>query len=214
MNRGPSNYRCAQCGAPLDELLDNYTVPPDFCPGTDCEAKYEAKRHRGRDAWRTFTAFLATMPHRLSAGRTPYLNEVTTSMRPNTPVRREGSRTIAVVKRSCNGCGVELGDATAEEIRLVNTGRKADLPDVRGECARCSALTQAAGVALGEEVLYRLQSTGEWMRGQVGAISATNGQLRIALMDGTEAVEVGHGFGPHEWCTLDELIEHRKVAAS
>lgn len=73
-------------------------------------------------------------------------------------------------------------------------------------------VARIAGVGLNEEVLYRLQSTGEWMRGKVTDVSAKNGELRIALMDGTVAVEVPHGFGAHEWCTLDELVEHRKVA--
>jgi hypothetical protein len=215
MTSDPFSYRCHQCSTPLDELFDGITEPPEFCPGTDCQAKYEAKRQRRRDRWRTFTAYLATVPFRVRISRPVYPHEVTSmaaSLRPNTPLRHQGGQTIAVLKRACNGCGDELGDATPEEIELVNAGRKADLPDVRGECLRCSALVQIAGVGLGDDVLYRRQDTHDWIRGTVGAISPESGQLQIDLVDGTQAVEVPHGFGLHEWCTLEELVEHRKVA--
>lgn len=81
-----------------------------------------------------------------------------------------------------------------------------------GRVSYQQGVNRMCDVGLDDDVLYRLQSTGEWMRGKVGAIDPDDGKLRIALMDGTEAVEVPHGFGVHEWCTLEELVEHRKVA--
>jgi hypothetical protein len=47
----------------------------------------------------------------------------------------DGSTTVRT-KRACNGCGDLLGDITEEEYNAAVEGR--DLPDVRGECPRCS----------------------------------------------------------------------------
>lgn len=56
--------------------------------------------------------------------------------RPNTPVtvHPDGVRSIRV-KRACNGCGGELGDATDAEIELAVSGNR--LTDVRDECPQC-----------------------------------------------------------------------------
>lgn len=39
------------------------------------------------------------------------------------------------IKRACNGCGTELGDAHQAEIDAAVVGQP--LPDVRGECPVC-----------------------------------------------------------------------------
>lgn len=44
----------------------------------------------------------------------------------------EGTRTTMTVKRSCNGCGRQLGDATKTELLHAVAGLP--LPDVRDEC--------------------------------------------------------------------------------
>lgn len=52
-----------------------------------------------------------------------------TSATPNA----DGSLTITI-HRHCNGCGRDLGDATAAEVAAADAGQ--ELPDVRAEC-RC-----------------------------------------------------------------------------
>ncbi|GLY81881.1 hypothetical protein [Actinoallomurus iriomotensis] len=61
--------------------------------------------------------------------------------RRSTPDRRnpDGS-TIVTAKRTCNGCGSELGDATEAELNASYEGR--ELPDVRDECPRCNGTAQ------------------------------------------------------------------------
>ncbi|SMF86450.1 hypothetical protein [Streptomyces sp. Amel2xC10] len=56
--------------------------------------------------------------------------------RPNAPdrVNPDGSRSIRM-KRACNGCGVQLGDATEDEMNRGILGLP--LPDVRRECPTC-----------------------------------------------------------------------------
>jgi len=61
--------------------------------------------------------------------------------RKNTPKRVEtkddGSTvTHVVIKRACNGCDGELGDALPLEIELAFLGK--ELPDARGECPDCT----------------------------------------------------------------------------
>jgi hypothetical protein len=46
-----------------------------------------------------------------------------------------GGKQIAM-KRSCNGCGDLIGDVTDNEVSRAVSGNP--LPDVRGECLRCS----------------------------------------------------------------------------
>jgi hypothetical protein len=62
--------------------------------------------------------------------------------RQNTPRRTEtrpdGSTvTSMVIKRACNGCDRELGDAHPLEIQLAFLGK--ELPDARDECPDCTA---------------------------------------------------------------------------
>lgn len=62
--------------------------------------------------------------------------------RRNTPKRTEnrpdGSTvTSFVIKRACNGCDRELGDAYPLEIELAFLGK--ELPDAREECPDCSS---------------------------------------------------------------------------
>lgn len=211
MTCDPYDYRCRQCGDPLDHTLDHYTVPPNYCPGTNCEAKHTAKRERRRQRWLRFLAYLSTVPG-FHANQTAEEVTIMTSLRPNTPVNRAGGETITMLKRACNGCGNALGDATPNEAQLINTGREDALPDVRGECLHCAHLVSIADVGLGDEVLYHSRQDDRWVRGTVNAIAPHDGDLSINLVDGTDAVDVKHGFGFHEWCTLDELIEYRKVA--
>lgn len=56
--------------------------------------------------------------------------------RPRTPDRKnpDGSTTI-VMKCACNGCGLQLGDITDEEMAAAMNSRP--LPDVRRECPAC-----------------------------------------------------------------------------
>lgn len=53
-------------------------------------------------------------------------------MRPDTPPVRAQQATFYTTKRSCNGCGRTLGDATVDELRCAIEG--SCLPDVRHEC--------------------------------------------------------------------------------
>lgn len=56
----------------------------------------------------------------------------TLSTRSSTPHEDLGDgHRVLHVKRVCNGCGKELGDATADELEAAVDG---DLPDVRIEC--------------------------------------------------------------------------------
>lgn len=60
--------------------------------------------------------------------------------RPRTPDRKnENGSTTVHVQRCCNGCGETIGDATQAELDCAVTGRP--LPDMRGECPNCSAVT-------------------------------------------------------------------------
>lgn len=60
--------------------------------------------------------------------------------RPSTPDRyTETGGAIVTVKRICNGCSTELGDATYTEIGAAIAG--AAPADVRGECRTCRPLT-------------------------------------------------------------------------
>jgi len=66
--------------------------------------------------------------------------------RKNTPdvieTRDDGSIvTKMVIKRACNGCDRELGDAHPLEIELAFLGK--ELPDARDECPDCSATDRA-----------------------------------------------------------------------
>lgn len=65
--------------------------------------------------------------------------------RPWTPDRRnpEGSTTVTV-KRCCNGCGRQLGDASLIELEAGMCGQP--LPDVRGECPNCCPEHAGGGV--------------------------------------------------------------------
>jgi hypothetical protein len=53
----------------------------------------------------------------------------------------DGGRRVAV-KRCCNGCGETIGDVTDAEISAGIGGQP--LPDVRGECPRCSVELERA----------------------------------------------------------------------
>lgn len=61
------------------------------------------------------------------------------STRPRTPHEKRGTTTTLHVKRSCNGCGTDLGDATAAELDAAVVGEQ--LPDVRLECGCCAAVS-------------------------------------------------------------------------
>lgn len=52
--------------------------------------------------------------------------------RPSTPNQVDGTQVTLTVKRTCNGCGRELGDANDVELLAAIAGD--DLPDVRVEC--------------------------------------------------------------------------------
>lgn len=61
--------------------------------------------------------------------------------RKNTPIRTEARPdgsivTKMVIKRACNGCDRELGDAHPLEIELAFLGK--ELPDARDECPDCT----------------------------------------------------------------------------
>lgn len=61
--------------------------------------------------------------------------------RKNTPNRTEtrpdgSTSTSVVIKRACNGCDRELGDAHPLEIELAFLSK--ELPDARDECPDCS----------------------------------------------------------------------------
>lgn len=60
--------------------------------------------------------------------------------------------TRVTVKRSCNGCGDRLGDATEAEFDAAVAGLP--LPDVRDECPRCSGTGRHAA-ALQEAINRR-----------------------------------------------------------
>jgi hypothetical protein len=54
-----------------------------------------------------------------------------------TETKPDGSTvTSCVIKRACNGCDRELGDALPLEIELAFLGK--ELPDARGECPDCT----------------------------------------------------------------------------
>jgi hypothetical protein len=216
MTSDPFTFRCRNCRDPLDHLLDDFDSPPDFCPGGQCEAQYLTRRARRRARWSGwFNAFIVVVSRPFVPYRHPfYAQEIPaamTSLRKNTPPHREDGQLIAVEKRSCNGCGIELGDATPAEAFAIRNGT--ELPDVRGECLHCSKLVAIAGVGIGDEVLFRLKSADKWIPGTVSGVSQLDGKLRIDLSNGSVAVEVTHGFDYRQWCTLDELVEHRKVTA-
>lgn len=64
--------------------------------------------------------------------------DAVTGTRPYTEDSRDdatGTTTLSV-KRACNGCGGVLGDVSPEELSAVMG--EAQLPDVRGECLRCT----------------------------------------------------------------------------
>lgn len=67
--------------------------------------------------------------------------------RKNTPRRTEkrpdGTTVISgiVIKRACNGCDRELGDAHPLEVELAFLGK--ELPDARDECPDCTAVDRA-----------------------------------------------------------------------
>jgi hypothetical protein len=218
MSCDPFSWRCRQCNQSTDHLGDAATPPPDFCDER-CEIKWAARRARRAYWWSVITTFLADIPRRFYVYR-PYIipgGPTLTTLRPNTPPFRRGDKTVHTQKRACNGCGANLGDATKEELEAAVAGR--ELPDARGECINCSAeVSSIAAVAVGDDVLYHSAALGKWLAAVVDAIDK-DGKLRIRLADEKlrlqlgDAVEVPHGFGPHEWCTLDDLVEHRKVAA-
>lgn len=58
------------------------------------------------------------------------------STRPWTPDVRAEDGTRITVRRCCNGCGLQVGDASAADLEAAMTGRV--LPDVTGECPDCS----------------------------------------------------------------------------
>jgi hypothetical protein len=186
-------------------------VDVSFC-NKGCELAWNESRARRARLWATFLTYLADIPRRLYTYRPLYYLGGTdmTTMRPDTPPRYEGGKTIVTNKRSCNGCGQVLGDATEAELEAAVNGRP--LPDARKDCLHCSASVSIADVAIGDDVLYHAAAASKWIAGVVEAIAA-DGALRIRLGDAAVAAEVKHGFGGHEWCTLDEMVEHRKVAA-
>lgn len=70
--------------------------------------------------------------------------------RPHTPDRREinangRESTVITLKRACNGCGQQLGDASRTEIDAGINGLP--LPDVRDECPNCSTRRPESGHA-------------------------------------------------------------------
>lgn len=67
--------------------------------------------------------------------------------RTHTPPRRnaDGSETYRV-QRACNGCGRDIGDATANELDAAIDG--ATLPDVRDECGCSNPVVQAIAKAM------------------------------------------------------------------
>lgn len=218
MSGDPFTFRCRGCGDPLDHMVDHVTVPPEFC-NDQCEMRWAARRARRAYWWSALRKFLADVPRRFYNYRPLYYLGGThmTTMRPNTPPFRRGDKTVHTQKRSCNGCGANLGDATKEEMEAAVEQR--ELPDARGDCLNCAGeVSTIAGVALGDEVLYHSAALGKWLASVVDAIEK-DGKLRVRLADEKlrlqlgDAVEVTHGFDHHQWCTLDDLIEHRKVLA-
>lgn len=63
-----------------------------------------------------------------------YADRITATRPWTDDVPLEGGGNRMTVKRGCNGCGRELGDATEEELAAAILGDR--LPDVRAEC-RC-----------------------------------------------------------------------------
>lgn len=57
-------------------------------------------------------------------------------MRPWTPPVRTETGLRFTVKRCCNGCGIQIGDTTIDEIMCSIEGLP--LPDVRSECPLCT----------------------------------------------------------------------------
>jgi hypothetical protein len=64
--------------------------------------------------------------------------------RVSTPPRRnpKSGTTVVTLKRSCNRCDTELGDATETEAAFAMMGLP--LPDVTGECPTCTLATGGA----------------------------------------------------------------------
>jgi hypothetical protein len=157
-----------------------------------------------------FLVFLAETPGHFGGRALHHLGDNVPTLRPNTPPRHEGGKTILKTKRACNGCQADLGDATDEELEAAVNGL--ELPDVRGECITCAGdVADTTATILGDDVLYRCATTDRWIRGTVTVVSATG--LRINLVDGLIAIDVKHGFGPRNWATLDEVIEHNRQVA-
>lgn len=93
--------------------------------------------HEFAETMRALYAAAGTLAHRAdesakaaARGSHPWTDDV---------VNDDGSTTVKV-KRACNGCGQLLGDLTDEEVEAAVDGRP--LPDVRGECPRCSGTAQ------------------------------------------------------------------------
>lgn len=197
---------CRKCGLPP---LDLPGWPADFCERHGhCQARWTTP-----PTWSRLAQTIATIPRRRTPHRPLPAPEVTAlpSLRPNTPDRNRDGETVSTTKRACNGCGQILGDATDEELKAHTADLP--LPDVRGECLACAHLVAVTGASVGDEVLYRWKPDGTWVMGFVEALGPTGGQIAIRLVRGALAVEVTHGFDVHQWCTLDELVEHRKVVA-
>jgi hypothetical protein len=201
MDGNPIEYRCQRklCRTPLDHMLDQVDVPPRLCPR--CEARRNAVR-----AWTVywtaaFLAFLAEIPDRFAGRPLHYLGDDVATLRPNTPPRIVGGKTIMTTKRACNGCKVDLGDATKDELEAAVNGQ--ELPDVRSECLSCAGEVSLPRIAVGDEVLYR--DATKWIR---GTVSVAGDKLRIDLANGNIAIDVQHGFTGHRWATLDEVVAH------
>lgn len=110
---------------------------------------------------------------------------MTTQNRPSTPPRQNpnGSRTITV-KRCCNGCGHELGDANQTELDAAMVGQ--DPPDVRSECPNCQPAPlphEAAGPAPEpmkpvEEPVYWPTATAAQLRAELAARTVERDKAR------------------------------------
>lgn len=93
------------------------------------DAAMAARAHA--DRWRRHLELELGTPRALPRGGRP--------VTPDAPA--EGGGTVITMQRCCNGCGLQLGDATAVEVSAAADGWP--LPDVRGECPTCSPDTAA-----------------------------------------------------------------------
>lgn len=129
--------------------------------------------------------------------------------RTSTPdrINADGSKTIRI-KRACNGCGRDIGDASESELNAVVDGRP--LPDVREECGCSQApaqLGQTCTVGSGRTrwEIIKIGQDGVLHLSKVGGDGYTNRWANPAEITNVQDRTLTH--------TLGEVLAKRHEAA-